>query len=122
MTTNPLIDPPSWPLAEFCVPPEFVKHWESRYKEVGHKPDAVLQHVAEQASQWGADKELDACCEWHNVGGLPSLPKLLRAYRRPFLKPPTLKEQALAILDDCSVRLPGAHENIIRRALEQLND
>ena len=34
---------------------------------------------------------------------------------------PSLKEQALAILDDCSDRLDGAHENIIRRALEQLN-
>ena len=56
---RPRLNPPSWPLAEFCPPPEFIKHWESRYKEVGHKPDAVLQHVAEQASQWGADKELD---------------------------------------------------------------
>ena len=37
-------------------------------------------------------------------------------------EPPSLKEQALEILDDCSVRLPGAHENILRRALEQLND
>ena len=35
---------------------------------------------------------------------------------------PSLKEQALAILDDCSDRLDGAHENTIRRALEQLND
>jgi hypothetical protein len=33
-----------------------------------------------------------------------------------------LKEQALAILDDSSPYLDGAHENIIRRALEQLND
>ena len=119
MTTNPLIDPLSWPLAEFCVPPEFVKHWESRYKEVGHKPDAVLQHVAEQASQWGADKELDACCAWIGPLGIKGGDTLRRA-RRP--KPPSLKQQALEILDDCSVRLPGAHENIIRRALEQLND
>lgn len=120
MTTNPLIDPPSWPLAEFCPPPEFIKHWESRYKEVGHKPDAVLQHVAEQASQWGADKELDACCAWI-IGPLGIKGgDALRLRRRA--KPPSLKEQALAILDDCSVRLPGAHENILRRALEQLND
>ncbi len=122
MTTNPLIDPPSWPLAEFCPPHEFVKNWESRYKEVGHKPEAVLQHVAEQASQWGADKELEACCAW-----IPEYfqwnrsiqdADQLRAARRP--KPPTLKEQALAILDDCSDRLDDAHENIIRQALEQL--
>ena len=118
MTTNPLIDPPSWPLAEFCPPREFVKHWESRYKEVGHKPEAVLQHVAEQASQWGADKELDACYAEMSWNGNKALAVELRNRRRP--KPPTLKEQALEILDDCSVRLPGAHENIIRRALEQL--
>ena len=31
-----------------------------------------------------------------------------------------LKEQALAVLDDCSDRLDGAHENIIRLALEAL--
>ena len=35
-------------------------------------------------------------------------------------EPPSLKEQALTILDDCSDRLDGAHENIIRQALEQL--
>ncbi len=118
MTTNPLIDPPSWPLAEFCPPHEFVKHWESRYKEVGHKPEAVLQHVAEQASQWGADKELEACCAEVSWNGNKALSVELRDARRP--KPPTLKEQALAILDDCSDRLDGAHENIIRQALEQL--
>ena len=37
-------------------------------------------------------------------------------------EPLSLKEQALAVLDDCSDRLDGAHENIIRRALEELND
>ena len=42
----------------------------------------------------------------------------LRRARRP--KPPSLKEQALAVLDDCSDRLDGAHENIIRLALEAL--
>lgn len=121
MTTNPLIDPPSWPLVEFRVPREFVKHWESRYKEVGHKPDAVLQLVAEQASQWGADKELNACCEWleRNYNYIRSNHPL-RTARRP--KTPSLKEQALKIIDDCSGRLCGAHENTIRRALEQLND
>jgi hypothetical protein len=40
----------------------------------------------------------------------------LRAARRP--KPPSLKEQALAVLDDCANCLDGAHENTIRRALE----
>ena len=124
MTTNPLIDPPSWPLAEFCPPPEFVKHWESRYKEVGHKPDAVLQHVAEQASQWGADKELDACCEWIGPLGIKGGDTLRRA-RRP--KPPSLKQQALEQLDAISTCFRISHGgpivcDKIRKALEQLND
>jgi len=42
----------------------------------------------------------------------------LQQSRRP--KPLSLKEQALAILDDCSDCLDGSHENIIRRALEEL--
>jgi hypothetical protein len=33
-----------------------------------------------------------------------------------------LKDQALAVLDDISDRLDAAHENVIRRALEQLPD
>ena len=76
------------------------------------------------AVQWGADRELEACCEWMRDApfglSLNTSAYQLRAARRP--KPPSLKEQALAVLDDCSVRLPGAHENILRRALEQLND
>lgn len=99
-----------------------ITEWRTFYRKTYKGNLSEIDYIAANSAQWGADKELDACCEWHNVGGLPSLPKLLRAYRRPFLKPPTLKEQALAILDDCSDRLDGAHENIIRRALEQLND
>ena len=35
-------------------------------------------------------------------------------------QPPSLKEQALAVLDDA--KLDAAHYNIIRRALEQLSE
>lgn len=73
------------------------------------------------ATQWGADQELEACCEWLDAGlRTPYVAIRLRSDRRS--KPPSLKEQALAILDDCSDCLDGSHENIIRRALEQLND
>ena len=81
--------------------------------------------IAQRAAQWGADQELEACCKWlekeREESGFTTRinPQNLRAARRP----PSLKEQALAILDDCSSPyLDGAHENIIRRALEQLND
>jgi len=74
------------------------------------------------AVQWGANQELEACCEWMRNApfglALNTSVNQLRAARRP--KPPSLKEQALAVLDDCSDRLDGAHENIIRLALEAL--
>ena len=75
------------------------------------------QAVFTMAAQWGADQELEACCEWIPIY-TPWDENNLRAARRP--KPPSLKEQALAVLDDCSDRLDSAHENTIRRALEAL--
>jgi hypothetical protein len=77
------------------------------------------------ATQWGADQEWEACCEWFQEfykteSWVTRDLKHFRKARRP--KPPSLKEQALAMLDDCAHHLDGAHENTIRRALEQLND
>ena len=94
--------------------PELVEQWFDK------SPLDRGLTLATQAAQWGADQELVACCEWSSWRHSRHMSEQLRYTRRA--KPPSLKEQALAILDDCSVRLPGAHENIIRRALEQLND
>lgn len=80
-------------------------------------------YVATQAARWGADQELEACCHLLRQQGFDVVDDL-RATRRP--KPPSLKEQALAALDDAVMRgdcitisdaLPT-----IRRALEQLDD
>ena len=78
------------------------------------------QAVFTMAAQWGADQELEACCEWLRTESKTALwqTEALRAARR--LEPPSLKDQALAVLDDCSDRLDSAHENTIRRALEAL--
>ena len=119
MNTLPLTNQPP---SDLLLPVEVIQTLATKYKEAGYAPEAVLEYVAWEAAQWGADKELEACCAW-----IPEYfqwnrsiqdADQLRAARRP--KPPTLKEQALAILDDCSDRLDGSHENIIRRALEQL--
>jgi hypothetical protein len=109
-------------------PPELVQQWAS----MSPKNDAVQQNwieIATQAAQWGADQELDACCEWlhwQNLATHSELIPSLRAARRP--KPPSLKEQALEIIDD-SIEDDPAHisfalEEIktIRRAIEQLSD
>ena len=74
------------------------------------------------ATQWGADQELEACCEWLDAGlRTPYVAIRLRSDRRS--KPPSLKEQALEILEinnDVDSQLSAVHYNIIRRALEAL--
>jgi hypothetical protein len=74
--------------------------------------------VATKAARWGADQELEACCQ-----ELPGLANFLRAARRP--KQPTLKEQALQRLESLE-KLADAmgynSDDTIRRALEALDD
>ncbi len=105
-------------------PLKLVQQWASTFYETTNAPGDWAIATATQAARWGADQELDACCEWldENTGRWDLLAEL-RAARR---KPPSLKEQALAALDDAILRgdcittsdaLP-----IIRRALEQTND
>ena len=71
-------------------PPELVSKWANLFEF--HSDAEVFTEVA----RWGADQELDACCEWL-VNSLSEDPQEvsqeLRAARRP--KPPSLKEQAL---------------------------
>jgi len=74
-----------------------------------------MKTVTELAQQI-ADQELEACCEWlHDtcVEDPEDIVPELRVARRP--KPPTLKEQALAALEDDDIDV-----YLIRRALEAL--
>jgi hypothetical protein len=75
-----------------------------------------------RAAQWGADQELEACCEWLKAKHWiePEFPDELRADRRP--KPPSLKEQALETLKYPQDFWSEAEVDTIRRALEQLPD
>ena len=90
------------------------------------------QAVFTMAAQWGANQELDACCEWlvRNYN-YPETGNPLRTARRP--KPPSLKEQALADLNTMTIEpcwINGIDTNApvrakydtIRRALEALDD
>ena len=116
-------------------PPELFAEWiASSMKTVGRTiPEndrgatgLIAGEVAIQAARWGADQELEACCEWiyklMDRGLEWSMD--LRAARRP--KPPSLKEQALLQLDtlnaDLAMHGMGCDLSQIRRALEQLND
>jgi hypothetical protein len=96
-------------------PPELVEDWA--YLFIGHTDTEVFSAVA----QWGANQELEACCEWLQVrineGWNPCHLEDLRNARRP--KQPSLKEQALDELV-AAERLYPADWSTIRRALETL--
>ena len=100
-------------------PPNLVEQWWDAVPGTFTYLADEMQ-LATAAAQWGADQELDVCCEWLSWRISRHMSEQLRDTRRA--KPLTLKQQALTILDDCSDRLDGAHENILRKALEQLND
>jgi len=94
--------------------PELVEQWMQVH--------TTKYDLARQAAQWGADQELDACCEWIPKA-TPWDAEQLRAARRP--KPPSLKEQSLALLDLIQGgKKPWQLEDldVVRRALEQLPD
>ena len=80
-----------------------------------------LDWFAAQAAQWGADQELEACCEWLQLNyNYPLVNHPLRVTRRP--KPMSLKEQALAALEVIP-KLVGfeSERDAIRLALEALD-
>jgi hypothetical protein len=85
--------------------------------------DSFSVHIATAAARWGADQELEACCEW--AESYAECGDWLRRHRRS--KPPSLKDQAYAALDGYIYGNPDHGDkqntyNTIRRALEQLND
>ena len=105
-------------------PPELIKQWWDNT----HGAFYEFEAVATQAARWGADQELEACCEWFSAdrGYHHSVSSDLRAGRRP--KPPSLKEQALEALEnlngECLLEGFECPEKVatIRRALESLPD
>ena len=116
--TNSITPPPEL-VKQWLAEPEYVSGWSGKRMLIS-VTDHRLSNICAKSAQWGADTELEACVNWLDREGWSGESWQLRAARRP--KPPSLKEQALAVLDDCSDRLEGAHENTIRRALEALND
>ena len=104
-------------------PPEVTGEWWIAWDALDESERPPLEDfIADRASQYGADQELEACCEWLDKEGWSGESRQLRAARRP--KPPSLKEQALAELQISDERgyLKEAAVDTIRRALEQLDD
>jgi hypothetical protein len=119
MEKNPMTDP------ELTPPPELVQQWIEQ--GVSRPPGTdYMTCFATLAARWGADQELEACCEWINSFQTKFVHAHdLRLVRRP--KPPSLKEQALESVK----RFEKSGEffsdqmrelEFIRKALETIDD
>ena len=90
-------------------------------EQLRYEPGTWLKQIT-IAYQAGADQELEACINFVYDNELcdPDFHNNLRAARRP--KPPSLKEQALAVIENAAIcdHLSFEDEAIIRRALEAL--
>ena len=102
-------------------PPELVRKWN---EEAATAPMADQRYIAIQAARWGADMELEACCELVRDSDGYDAAQGLRAERRP--KPLSLKGRAQAELARLIALIPTegalAMAEPIRRALEALDD
>lgn len=99
-------------------PSELVQEWVEKANEYVEQEEYAFANLA---AQWGADQELEACCLWLNGGSKIDYDTAasLRADRRP--QPPSLKEQALDLLDKAEDPSWDINDfSIVRRALEQL--
>ena len=98
-------------------PPELIKEWMSEFNGSLTWPGELALHTANRAAEWGADQELEACCQL--LDGLGEDGERLRLHRR--CKPPSLKQQAL---EEVGVfeGMGTCNIDIIRRALEAIPD
>jgi len=107
-------------------PPKLAARWVNEiYGDDGFGFDVPLHPITlrlvERAAQWGADQELEACLGKVSFFNGQALADRIRAVRRP--KPPSLKEQALKSLGHINRGIDRPEDtDIIRRALEQLDD
>jgi hypothetical protein len=101
--------------------PEQVDQWFDDAVRLNSTPK---YYIARQSALWSADQELEACCEWVSPFSHDDCyyEDKLRTARRP--KPPSLKEQALEVLNitQKGYGLAQVDLDTIRQALEALPD
>ena len=108
-------------------PLKLMNQWEDDILNNRDNVDYVLDCAWRDGFHTGADQELEACCEWVSQFNYDdySYQERLRAARR-CSKPPSLKAQALALIDECTDPhgdyLDDNALAIIRRALESQPD
>ena len=104
-------------------PPELVEQWRRTAPHPSNEHEHYY-YITLCAAQWGADAELEACCEWldrNNQWARVDIDEL-RDGRRP--REPSLKEQARSELIDAynAGQIDDSTYDTIRRALEALPD
>ena len=108
---------------------ELVQQWATQSPvQFSDESWAYELFIVDKAVRFGADQELEACCEWLAQETPEPYINALRLDRRP--KTPTLKAQALAALQEAACMaddippqgICSDQIDTIRRALEQLND
>ena len=117
-------------MAEHLItpPPELVQQWASEFYGTIIAPGEASIAIADQAARWGADQQLELDARWldHNALNethlkITPIGDVLKEAMRP--KPPSLKEQALALLDKAEDPSWDINDfSIVRKALEQLDD
>lgn len=83
-------------------PLNLVKQWSITIYQETEDDDLRDLYIATQAARWGADQELEACCEWLEGRNALILPSHLRAARRP--KPPNKKQRGLTALEATNLK------------------
>ena len=109
-------------------PLALIDQWWDEAKQNAKYDEPIGPLVANQAVQWGADQELEACKQWLTLRNHAKLAVELGLCMRNKPKPPSLKDQALQVLASAPgpdyprvMTVLNADEHaLIRRALEAL--
>jgi hypothetical protein len=75
--------------------------------------DTPLSVQFQEAAEWGANAELEACCQWLDFFVTTSVAKNLKQVRRP-----SVNANALAVLDRISGDIGIRDAAILRNAIE----
>jgi hypothetical protein len=100
-------------------PDDLQEQWKQEWLRVRPAMTPFIQWMLAKSARWGADQELEACCEHLKPLMSPRATiDYLRAARRP--KALSLKEQALKEL--AWVDKKGAHKSQLLEAIYQLEN
>jgi len=72
-------------------PPELIDEWHKAWIDAKVKHFNLVEFLAIQGAQWGADQELEACIEWTRSDSSEYDASALRDARRQKLPPETIE-------------------------------